>query len=608
MKVWLTDLPLWKSAASLCRWDSTTAFAICLAFPFMPCALALSAVNQRVRRCRGRLCKDKESEQLCMTERMSELIAGMAEWNWVRVTFWIYVMASVMMIYKMTPIFLNVLLAWMSHVMADLSFTWICLSTFAAGMVLFMLPPIPGPPIYLFGGVVISEKCPWGFWWGSIVCIVLCFILKLTACAVQQKLFGEMLGNVQSVRRAVGVHKPFIRAIEMVLRRPGLSFGKCMILCGGPDWPTSVLAGILRISLRQCLLGTVPIILNVVPLTLTGSFYLKRDVSQVWIRAGNLMFSVVALVSVVFWVGMGWAIQDVFEREHENLTRAKEEYIDLEWLDHRASLMTAKCAVVWSDLFALFVKAPYFSGAACLVLVGVAFFWRSALCFGSFKVTDDMEALVWFGSDGLIRSPGAVGLALAAVGYMGLVTFKMWAWQRSRFLRAVAEREVDSLEVEWKAQRLEAARTAATTALTPRGFGGSSLPHSLLPAEGDAATSTADTNSMERGEAHGSQEKVAVADVEDASRAPGRPCLLTQDGGDATRIGVLMPIQEKESPNSRSEAKSSPPPSPPTSPRPGDASARRGTLDFPLDESPAEMHEVKISVATHLQGMSACCN
>lgn len=59
-----------------------------------------------------------------------------------------------------------------------------------------------------------------------------------------------------------------MRAIEQVLRRPGMSFGKCMILCGGPagclrrllclsaeDWPTSVLAGILRLSLVQCTIG-----------------------------------------------------------------------------------------------------------------------------------------------------------------------------------------------------------------------------------------------------------------------------------------------------------------------------------------------------------------
>lgn len=557
MKEWLTDLPLWKSAAGVTRKDWAIAFGICLAFPFLPIAVALSAVNQRVRRCRG-LCKDKEAEQRCLTERMNDMIASMWEWNWVGVTYWCYVVASVLMIYKMVPVFLNVLLGWMTWAMLDMDFVWICVATFMAGLVLFMLPPIPGPPIYLFGGVVISEKCPWGFWWGSAVCILLCFLLKLTACAMQQKIFGEGLGNMKSVRQTVGVHRPFIRAIEMVLRRPGFSFGKCMILCGGPDWPTSVLAGILRLSLWQCLLGTFPIIFNVVPLTLTGSFYLKRkgEQSEVWVRAGNLMLTVTALVSVVFWVGMGWAIQDVFEREHENLTRAREEYVDLEWLDHRSGLLSAKCVIVWSDL-PLWVKVPYVAGAVGLTLVGVAFFWRSALCFGNFKLTDDITALVWFGPDGLIKTPGAIGLGLAGVSYMGLVVYKCWAGRRSRALRRAAEQEVDALEAEWKQQRLEVARTANSSATTPRGFGGSSLPTNFLAVADpkivettDAVTSAADVNSMERGEAHTGQEKAGLEGVEDAKKAPTlaiQRTALAVAAQDATKCGApLTPIQEAD--------------------------------------------------------------
>eukprot|EP00913_Durusdinium_trenchii_P028875 g27073.t1 len=120
-------------------------------------------------------------------------------------------------------------------------------------------------------------------------------VLKLSACATQQKVIGELLGNRQSIRHACGVHRPFMRAIEQVLRRPGMSFGKCMILCGGPDWPTSVLAGILRLSLVQCTIGTLPVILSLIPLALTGSFYLRRDESEA--GAGHLSSSTDAVES-----------------------------------------------------------------------------------------------------------------------------------------------------------------------------------------------------------------------------------------------------------------------------------------------------------------------
>lgn len=84
-----------------------------------------------------------------------------------------------------------------------------------------------------------------------------------------------------------------------------------MILCGGPDWPTSVLAGILGISVFQCELGTCPIIASVVPLCLSGSFYLRRvGYGEVWPRLGNFMFILTGAVSVAFWAGMAWAIQE----------------------------------------------------------------------------------------------------------------------------------------------------------------------------------------------------------------------------------------------------------------------------------------------------------
>ena len=50
-------------------------------------------------------------------------------------------------------------------------------------------------------------------------------------------------------------HIQYPSIIDLFRARPGMSFGKCMILCGGPDWPTSVLAGILRLSLVQCTIG-----------------------------------------------------------------------------------------------------------------------------------------------------------------------------------------------------------------------------------------------------------------------------------------------------------------------------------------------------------------
>ena len=44
-----------------------------------------------------------------------------------------------------------------------------------------------------------------------------------------------------------------------------------MILCGGPDWPTSVLTGILRLSLTKMLIGSLPVVLVIIPSTALGA-------------------------------------------------------------------------------------------------------------------------------------------------------------------------------------------------------------------------------------------------------------------------------------------------------------------------------------------------
>mmetsp|Transcript_29257 Transcript_29257/g.97157 ORF Transcript_29257/g.97157 Transcript_29257/m.97157 type:complete len:1083 (-) Transcript_29257:73-3321(-) len=469
MRVWLQDLPLWASAHVACSSPWCRALLLLLLLPAVPPLLLLSAANQRLRRCRGLAEPTGQgadevgglpgSKRGILTQRFQSMVDSVAAWEWVAVVRCCYFVGLGLVMWNLVPLALNVLLAWMSSLMRDLSFMLILVCTFMAGMVLFMLPPVPGPPIYLFGGFVISDSCPWGFWSGSIICIALCFVLKLSACALQQQVIGRYLGDRDAVRRAIGVHRPFIRAIESVLRQPGLSLGKCMILCGGPDWPTSVLAGVLKVSLLQCELGTCPVILSLVPLTLTGSFYLKREDSETWTRAGNLMFTLTVMTSMMFWAGMGWAIQHEFEKNHDALHAPRQEYVDLDWLDHRAAVVAKRCNTTWGAL-PWAVRVPFVGGALGLVVVSHMFFWRFAKCFGGFKVTDDFSDLVWYGQDALVTPLGAIGLALASLSCLGLVIFLAWNRQFQRGPVEEAARDLDATEAAWKAARLELAELA----------------------------------------------------------------------------------------------------------------------------------------------------
>ena len=126
---------------------------------------------------------------------------------------------------------------------------------------MFLLPPVPGVPVYLALGIVLPAqghetlgeqvevhhlftlcaltKVRTG-WTGSIFySVAIGLMLKLTASAMQQKLVGENLSHLVKVRQFVGINSAFIKAMRLVLEKDGFGLAKVCILIGGPDWPVS---------------------------------------------------------------------------------------------------------------------------------------------------------------------------------------------------------------------------------------------------------------------------------------------------------------------------------------------------------------------------------
>ena len=148
----------------------------------------------------------------------------------------------------------------------------------AIGLCMFLLPPVPGAPVYLASGVLLTSvglREGWGFWGAAAYAIGVAFCIKLGACALQQKLIGETLGRSVAVRKLVAINSTGMKVARIILRRRGLSLGKVAILVGFPDWPCSVGCGIMRLPLLPVLLGTTPVIMLVLPLSLAGSFLIK---------------------------------------------------------------------------------------------------------------------------------------------------------------------------------------------------------------------------------------------------------------------------------------------------------------------------------------------
>lgn len=126
------------------------------------------------------------------------------------------------------------------------------------------------------------------FWLGAAYSSAVSFGVKLTAIAMQQKIIGERLGTRVTVRRAVQVNSPTMKAIKLILNKPGMSFGKVMILVGGPDWPTSVTTGIMKLSVFQMLLGSLPHGLPISLVVFAGGMQMKTAEGGIWWALGSL--------------------------------------------------------------------------------------------------------------------------------------------------------------------------------------------------------------------------------------------------------------------------------------------------------------------------------
>jgi len=102
---------------------------------------------------------------------------------------------------------------------------------------MFLLPPIPGVPIYMALGIVIppvGQEQLGGLTAAYFYCVAVSLVLKLSASAMQQKLIGEGLSRFVSIRKLAQVNSSTIRAVRVVLSDRGYSIAKVAILVGGP--------------------------------------------------------------------------------------------------------------------------------------------------------------------------------------------------------------------------------------------------------------------------------------------------------------------------------------------------------------------------------------
>ena len=277
--------------------------------------LALSFINQSIRNMNLPCSRNLNSQSLVnvvrgdgiVTVEARRLIREIKSWDLVDVfTYAIYWGIGFMSFTVLGAKFTVLILSWLIEQTQDMSITIVTGVLVGVGLIMFLLPPVPGVPIYLTLGIVMVPvgREAFGIMYSILYAMVISLVLKLFASSLQQKIIGGLLKGNVGIRQMVGVNTPLIRSFKLILSERGFSMAKISILCGGPDWPTSVLCGVIDLPLWPILVGTLPVIIVIIPTVLAGSFTfmaglkLNDEPEFIWAETAamiSLAFSAIAL-------------------------------------------------------------------------------------------------------------------------------------------------------------------------------------------------------------------------------------------------------------------------------------------------------------------------
>src|SRR5690606_20034044 len=98
-------------------------------------------------------------------------------------------------------------------------------------------------------------------------------------------------------------------------------FRKVTILVGGPDWPTSVISGVLRMKLASMLLGSLPVLFLIAPCVVAGAFLLKSNEGGFWSNGSTIMLGVAFAVQSVALLGAFHYIEEIATSKKEELEK-----------------------------------------------------------------------------------------------------------------------------------------------------------------------------------------------------------------------------------------------------------------------------------------------
>ena len=419
--------------------DWSRSCAVAIASPVLALFLLLSVGNQfiRVHLLRtARINRRTVRDPLWVTPKVHAVLKRLRAWNWTSVlrkviVLCVFYIVWVVGVMKVTKVFFS----WLSHELTKLNLIASTVIFVSVGMVMFLLPPVPGAPVYTASGVLLtaSARQRFGYWPACFYAMAVAYCIKLGACCLQQKVIGGNLRRSVSVRSACAINSPLMRAIKLVMsEKRTWTKGKVATLVGGPDWPTSVMMGLMGMRLTPMLLGTMPVIFLVAPLSLTGSFMIMGDTSPY-----PALINIAIALSGVTQVGAFVALLHYVEQHTQHHRDDMEQLpYDLEVLAHDQK--NEEFAALHAELIQWqSKKVPFHLRLVLVAGAGAGIFscqlatLRGQDCFRDFALYPDFPTQLRDNLGGkignMIMYPGYCVLGLILFSYLCRYLFCCWA-------------------------------------------------------------------------------------------------------------------------------------------------------------------------------------
>jgi len=421
--------------------DWMRGLALLLVWPLVPAYFIVEFIHQRTRSalvCAGVVEDRPPPEGSWLTLEAAKRWDWLAHWSWSGVlTASIYWGIFYFVVQVGVATGVTIFLSWLSDAIETWPLGFILLLLFFIGLSLFLLPPVPGLPIYLVSGIVVVRKCEQmglSFIWGCVIATVFCFAIKLMSNVLLQKFIGDVFSDNTTVRKIVGVHSPTMKAVERVLTQAGLAPDKVAVLVGGPDWPTAVMTGILKIRVADMLIGSAPCFLLILPVVVAAAFMLKassvsESKQQEYQCVANVMMMLAAIVQCGAMVVAGMYLQQVKDEYRAEFENVREEDVDvIEAIEREEKLDKVMQERTGWHVMPNWLRSVLLLGSwdMCFMMHVVMEPFVDPPPFRKFRLSDHLSDLPGGNPLGVINPMGWVSIIALGAGCLCLIIHSAW--------------------------------------------------------------------------------------------------------------------------------------------------------------------------------------